>query len=142
MLEENEHRISGDKWITTEKEKRDIAISDAFDFCQDFLDSQASRIDAAFSGTTCCMCFLSNNHLVCANAGDSRAILCSLVNGKWAAKQLSRDHKPEEPDEAQRIKKTNGRIEQSRLQPGMIVPGLRTTPGMFYGPKRVWLKTK
>lgn len=24
----------------------------------------------------------------------------------------------------------------------MVVPGLRTTPGMFYGPKRVWLKTK
>ena len=24
----------------------------------------------------------------------------------------------------------------------MIVPGLRTSPGMFYGPKRVWLKNK
>ena len=24
----------------------------------------------------------------------------------------------------------------------MIVPGMRTTPGMFYGPKRVWLKNK
>lgn len=36
-----------------------------------------------FSGTTSVYCFLSNNHLVCANAGDSRAMLCSLVNGKW-----------------------------------------------------------
>jgi serine/threonine protein phosphatase PrpC len=26
--------------------------------------------------------------------------------------------------------------------PGMIVPGMRTNPGMFYGPKRVWLKNK
>ena len=24
----------------------------------------------------------------------------------------------------------------------MIVPGMRSTPGMFYGPKRVWLKNK
>lgn len=24
----------------------------------------------------------------------------------------------------------------------MIVPGMRTSPGMFYGPKRVWLKNK
>lgn len=54
-------------------------------------------------------------NLICANAGDSRAILCSLNNGKWNTKQLSRDHKPEEPDEALRIKKTNGRIECSRL---------------------------
>ena len=57
------------------------------------------------------MCYISNNVLVCANAGDSRAMLCSLINGKWIAKQLSRDHKPEEVDEAQRIKKNNGRIE-------------------------------
>ena len=24
----------------------------------------------------------------------------------------------------------------------MVIPGLRTSPGMFYGPKRVWLKNK
>lgn len=24
----------------------------------------------------------------------------------------------------------------------MVIPGLRTSPGMFYGPKRVWLKHK
>ena len=56
--------------------------------------------------------------------------------------QLSRDHKPDEADEAARVRRTNGRIEQSRLQPGMIVPGLQGQTGMFYGPKRVWLKNK
>lgn len=95
-----------------------------------------------FSGTTSVYCFLSNNHLVCANAGDSRAMLCSYVNGHWQATQLSRDHKPDEPDEAARVRRSNGRIEQSRLQPGMAMPGLRTQAGMFYGPKRVWLKNK
>jgi len=24
----------------------------------------------------------------------------------------------------------------------MVLPGVRTQPGMFYGPKRVWLKNK
>ena len=40
------------------------------------------------------------------------------------------------------MRRSNGRIEQSRLQPGMAMPGLRTQAGMFYGPKRVWLKNK
>jgi len=94
-----------------DRDRRDHHIQDAFDFTQDFLSSQASRIDANFSGTTCCMCFISNNYLLCANSGDSRAMMCSLINGKWQFKQLSRDHKPDEQDEAQRIHKTNGRIE-------------------------------
>ncbi len=55
---------------------------------------------------------------------------------------MSRDHKPEEPDEAARIRKCDGRIEQSRLQPGMVPAGYKTSAGMFYGPKRVWLKNK
>jgi serine/threonine protein phosphatase PrpC len=40
-----------------------------------------------------------------------------------------------------RIRKCNGRIEQSRLQTGAMT-GLRSSAGMFYGPKRVWLKTQ
>ena len=95
-----------------------------------------------FSGTTSVYAFLSNKHLVCANAGDSRAMLCSIVDGRWQARQLTRDHKPDEQDEANRVRRANGRIEPSRLQPGMVMPGLRTQAGMFYGPKRVWLKNK
>lgn len=101
-----------------------------------------TKTDVMFSGTTCVFTWLSNNHLICANSGDSRAMLCSLVNNKWTATALSRDHKPDEADEAARVRRCNGRIEQSRLQPGMVVPGLRTQAGMFYGPKRVWLKNK
>jgi len=36
-----------------------------------------SRIDAMFSGTTCVMTFFNNDQIVCANSGDSRAILIS-----------------------------------------------------------------
>ena len=104
----------GDQWLSTEIKVRDRQIQESFEVCQEKLDGD-SKIDVMFSGTTSVYCFLSNNYLVCANAGDSRAILCSLVNGKWQATQLSRDHKPDEPDEAARVRRSNGRIEQSRL---------------------------
>lgn len=104
-----------------------------------------------FSGTTCVMTFFDHDMIVCANAGDSRAILVSEQedqNGKGTGQyyftQLSRDHKPELPDEAQRIFKTNGRIEPSRVTPDMI-PGYHRknfSQPQFFGPKRVWLKNK
>ena len=132
---------TADAWLVKSPEVRDKNLTEAFEVTQDKLDSD-SKTDVMFSGTTCVYCFLSNNHSVCANSGDSRAMLCSLINNKWTTTQLSRDHKPEEVDEAARVRRCNGRIEQSRLQPGMVVPGLRTQAGMFYGPKRVWLKNK
>ena len=65
-----------------------------------------------FSGTTVVVVLMQGNTLVCANSGDSRAILCSSNQaGVWYFTPLSRDHKPEEPDEANRVRKCNGRIE-------------------------------
>jgi len=52
-----------------------------------------------------------NNKLICANVGDSRAVLGSCKNGEWVAKDLSRDHKPSDRDENQRIIHRNGRVE-------------------------------
>ena len=72
----------GDTWLSTDVKTRDRQIQEAFELCQDKLDGD-SKIDVMFSGTTSVFCFLSNNHLVCANSGDSRAMLCSIVNGKW-----------------------------------------------------------
>mmetsp|Transcript_26358 Transcript_26358/g.40226 ORF Transcript_26358/g.40226 Transcript_26358/m.40226 type:complete len:145 (+) Transcript_26358:2052-2486(+) len=108
-----------------------------------------------FSGTTCVTLFFNSNSIVCANAGDSRAILISENEGndtrftspdKHYCTQLSRDHKPELLDEATRIIKKNGRIEPSRITPDMI-PGLnnraaRVGQPQFFGPKRIWLKNK
>ena len=36
-----------------------------------------SRIDAMLSGTTCVMTWFNHDMVVCANSGDSRAILIS-----------------------------------------------------------------
>lgn len=101
---------TADSWLTKNPELRDKNITEAFENTQDKLDSD-TKTDVMFSGTTCVFVFLSNNHLVCANAGDSRACLFSLINGKWAATPLSRDHKPDEMDEAARVRRCNGRIE-------------------------------
>lgn len=74
-----------------------------------------------FSGTTAVIVLMWNNIVICANAGDSRAMLASQNSvGIWNCNPLSRDHKPDEQDEAARIRKSNGRIEQSRLVPGMM----------------------
>lgn len=43
-----------------------------------------------------------------ANTGDSRAIMC--IDGGRNFVQLSRDHKPEDPDETERIEKNGGKV--------------------------------
>jgi serine/threonine protein phosphatase PrpC len=57
---------------------------------------------------------------------------------------LSRDHKPELADEATRIINQNGRIEQSKILPGLNAQRAAGLQGgyQYYGPKRVWLKSK
>ena len=53
------------------------------------------------SGSTVVLTFISNNLIICANCGDSRAILISENENKIIF--LSRDHKPELPEEKKRI---------------------------------------
>lgn len=64
---------------------------------------------AIFSGSTCCMILidLANKQIVCANVGDSRAIMCDF---KGNAVALSRDHKPNEDDEMKRIQDNGGTV--------------------------------
>ena len=53
------------------------------------------------AGCTACVCLLCGNKIYCANAGDSRAVMCR--NGK--AIPLSYDHKPNQVNENARIRK-------------------------------------
>lgn len=54
-----------------------------------------SKIDMSFSGSTIICCYLQQNKLLCANVGDSRAIIGRIKsNNKWEAVPLSIDHKP------------------------------------------------
>ncbi|KAJ1696071.1 hypothetical protein LUZ63_004583 [Rhynchospora breviuscula] len=57
-------------------------------------------------GSTAVVAIVGPRHLVVANCGDSRAVLCR--NG--SAVPLSSDHKPDRPDELQRIQAAGGRV--------------------------------
>jgi serine/threonine protein phosphatase PrpC len=46
---------------------------------------------------------LESNNITCANVGDSRAIIGRKIQNRWQSHQLTRDHKPNEKDEALRI---------------------------------------
>lgn len=105
--------------------KREV-IMDAFKWTNN--DLRLSNIDVTFSGTTLVSVLLVGSYVVCANVGDSRAIIGSSTNLlDWRVRPLSRDHKPDIPAEYERIVRSNGRVECYVDEYGNAV-----------GPKRVW----
>eukprot|EP00698_Gefionella_okellyi_P004608 TRINITY_DN14213_c0_g1_i1.p1 TRINITY_DN14213_c0_g1~~TRINITY_DN14213_c0_g1_i1.p1 ORF type:complete len:365 (-),score=40.93 TRINITY_DN14213_c0_g1_i1:19-1056(-) len=78
------------------------------------LDDGATAITAVFDLQTCVL------NVAC--AGDSRAVLCR--NG--TAVQLSVDHKPDLPAEAERVTKAGGQVRPAQIS------------GVEVGPARVW----
>ena len=91
-----------------------------------------SLYDLEYSGSTCVSLFfhkLKANKIFISNIGDSRAILIKKINKSYKYQQLSRDHKPSEEDEAQRIINAGGEIER-----------IKDENGNWSGPLRIWLK--
>ena len=106
---------------------------------QAFIDADKQLENVEFntseSGTTCCLIIHIGNHILCANTGDSRAIVTfdeSNESKKLKNLQcvpLSIDYKPDLPEEANRIIMSGGEIEQMTDEFGKGV-----------GPLRVWVK--
>ena len=90
-------------------------------------DITKSNIDANFSGTTCVMVFQIGNKIICANVGDSRAIMVKGDKGNKII-ELSKDQKPDDPEEKKRIELEGGEIAQYEEE------------GEKFGPYRVWAK--
>ena len=84
-----------------------------------------SDIDANFSGTTCVMVLQVGEKILCANVGDSRAIMVKENN---VIIPLSIDQKPNDPEESKRIEGNGGEISQYEED------------GEKSGPFRVWKK--
>ena len=103
-------------------------------FQETFIQTNSSlnedeRIDSSFSGSTCVSLLFTPTRICCINVGDSRCIIGKFNGYEWKSKPLSRDHKPSEPDEMNRIIKSGGRVES-----------FRDNFGNFVGPERVWNK--
>jgi len=106
-------------------------IRDLFINADNLLHDQ--EIESRNSGTTCVLVIHIGEHIICANTGDSRAILIYDKNKKNEFKvfPLSIDCKPELKEEKERIKKMGG-----------IVEKIKNKNGKEIGPYRVWNKTK
>lgn len=89
-------------------------------------DLKKCEFDVSYSGTTLVACCISKNILYSINIGDSRAVLGRRGYIKWEAIQLTRDHKPDLPDEANRIRSSGGRVASTNSN----------------GPARVWMLEK
>lgn len=63
------------------------------------------------SGCTCVTVYCKDKRLYVANTGDSRAVMASLdESGRIVGNALSRDHKPDDPDEMDRINRWGGYV--------------------------------
>jgi serine/threonine protein phosphatase PrpC len=71
----------------------------------------SSQMDVYQAGCTANVCLITPNYVYVANAGDSRSI-CS-INGKL--EELSKDHKPEDAIEFERIKNAGGEVKLGRV---------------------------
>ena len=92
----------------------------------------SSKMDSNMSGTTVVSLILTPNNITCINLGDSRAALFRYENGLYYCRNLSRDHKPNEPDESRRITNNGGRVKKCYDEEHK----------KFIGPDRVWMKNK
>lgn len=110
-------------------------MDSAFSMMQNDL-SNSNDFDARCSGATCVMAVVYANKVSVYNCGDSRAVLGRRnPNGSVHAVALSKDHKPDKPEERKRILGVGGHLGCRQVlvnQPG------RGPVSMPVGPCRVW----
>ena len=90
------------------------AIKDVADALRDaftMTDEQFMQQTQSTAGSTAVVAVVTGTHVIVANCGDSRA--CLWRNGRCLP--LSVDHKPDRPDELQRIKAAGGWVSHGRV---------------------------
>ena len=82
---------------------------------------------SCFSGSTLVSALVTPTAVLCANVGDSRALLASKLHGCWRSTPLNTLHQPGQIEEARRIELFGGELRGSPVRvwlPGQNVPGL------------------
>jgi len=76
-------------------------------------DEDNTNLILRFGGCTAVVVIVTPTFIICANAGDSRAVM-SKTNLRMSI-PLSHDHKPQNPDEKARIEKCGGFVNNDRI---------------------------
>ena len=137
------NQIKSHPLIKNEKDPKKIystIISDGYQILANiYLDAdvkiQHQDFDCSRSGTTCIIIIQLLEHIICANTGDSRAIIVFDQDSnlfKSKIYPLSYDCKPELPNEKKRIEESGGVVEKAYYSDD--------EDGEFSGPYRVWAK--
>ena len=100
------------------------------------LFAENMKLNLKKSGSTCISILYKRNpnsikKLYISNTGDSRAIIIKGEESIWSYEQLSREHKLSEKDEAERIIKYGGEIQQ-----------IQNEKGIYEGPLRIFKKNE
>lgn len=83
------------------------------------IDASAKKeMPTSTAGTTACAVVVFPTEIITANIGDSRAILFSRENG-GTTYDLSKDHKPDSPEEEDRIFRNGGFVTQPHQTDGV-----------------------
>ena len=69
----------------------------------------------SYAGCTATVILVTRTEIICANSGDSRTVLARAGR----AKDMSEDHKPDNPGELARITRSGGFVEDGRVN-GML----------------------
>lgn len=90
------------------------SLKDAFKKMQSLIAtaSRTGKLQADMAGTTCSVAFhdVAANTLTVSHVADSTIVLGKRQGGKLVGSKLTRDHKPDLPDERKRIEKAGGRV--------------------------------
>ena len=86
------------------------ALLNGFLRTQEMIESEnrSKRLDAAASGTTCTLAINRDKKLWVANVGDSRCVIAKPDGESFKAIDACRDHKPDIPEERDRITAMGG----------------------------------
>jgi serine/threonine protein phosphatase PrpC len=87
------------------------------------------------SGCTCVCAIISPSHIVCASVGDSRCV----IGSDGTCISMSEDHKPQTPEEAERIQSAGGFVFMNRVNGELVrATELSVPPTRFLGSVVVW----
>lgn len=78
-------------------------------------DNGSKYEEESHAGCTANVILITPDTIYCANSGDSRSV--ASINSK--CHELSKDHKPEDPIEIDRITKAGGTVSYGRVNGGL-----------------------